>query len=134
MRDCPQARRETWRQQLLAFSCMTSFWSYEHVDGQGFAYRGKAGFKSPRIADAAFRIINEAQQRRATALGAITLRIDPQLFSKVFGRKAVARLFDKHGEPIIIQQKSRARGPICVTRRPFLRPDIVKLDSQQRMQ
>ena len=113
---------------------MTSFWRDEYIDGQGIAHRGETGFEGPRIANSAFRIVNKTQQRRAAALGSIALGIDPQLFRKVFGGEAIARFLDEHGKPIVVEQKRRARGSFRIARCPFFRADIVKLDSQQRVQ
>ena len=112
---------------------MTSFWSDEYVDGQGLAHRGETGFEGSRIADAAFRVVNKAQERGAATFGSISFGIDPELFREVFDGEAVARFFDEYCKPIVVQQKCRARGSFRITRRPFLRADVVKLDSQQRM-
>lgn len=113
---------------------MTSFRSDEYVDGQGIAHRGETGFEGSRIANAAFRVVNKAQERRAATLGAIPLGIDPELLGEVFCSEAVARFFDEYRKSIVVQQKCRARRSFRITRRPFLRADIVELDSQQRMQ
>ena len=113
---------------------MTSFWGNEYVDSQGIAHSGETGFEGSRIANAAFRVVNKTQKRRAAALGSIALGIDPELLGEVFDREAVARFFHEHCKPIVVEQKRRARGSFRIARRPFLRADIVKLDSQQRMQ
>ena len=113
---------------------MTSFWGNEYVDSQGIAHRSETGFEGSRIANAAFRVVNKTQERCAATLGSIAIGIDPELLGEVFDREAVARFFDEHCKPIVVQQKRRARGSFRITRGPFLRADIVKLDSQQRMQ
>ncbi|MEY4706116.1 MAG: hypothetical protein RL042_2321 [Nitrospirota bacterium] len=102
----------------------------EDVDRHGISHCGERGFEAPRIADAAFRVVHKAQERCATALGAIVLGIDPELLGEVFGGEARARFLDEHRQPIVVQQECRARGSFRITRRPFVRADIVELEPQ----
>ena len=70
----------------------------------------------------------------AAITGPVPFRIDPELVAEVFGVETRTCFLDDHRKSTVIQQERRARGSICITRHPFIRPDVVELDSQECMQ
>src|SRR5688500_1299975 len=97
------------------------------VDGEVFARTGKLAFQSARVADAALRIIHEAQQVGAATTSTIALDVGPYLVAELLSGEAGPRFFHDNCEAVVVEEKRRARRPAGIAWRPFVGADVVEL-------
>lgn len=105
----------------------------DDVDSKMFAGGGELAFQTPRITDAAFGIINETQELRASSARAIAIGVSPHLVGKILSGESRAGFLQNDGQAIMIKQEGGARCAIAIGRRPLVRTDIVKVLTEQRM-
>ncbi len=116
------------------FFMLTSFWSDKNFNCKMCAGGAVIGFEPARVADAAFRVVHEADEGSAVVLCAIPVGIHAELIGKIFGAQARARFLHDDGQPVLIQEERRARRPFGVARRPLIGADVVELDPQERIE
>lgn len=119
---------------LLLSSWAASFWCDEHVDGKLVADGGKIALQPSRVADAAFRVIYETEERGASFLRTVSFNVDTELIHEVLGAQAGPRFLDDNRQSVSVQEEGRTRCTVCITGGPFVGADIVELDTQEGME
>lgn len=116
------------------FSWAASFWCNEHVDGKLVADSGDIALQPSRVADATFRVVHETKESAASFLRTVSFNVDAKLIHEILGAQASPRFLDNDRHPIMVQEKGRARRTVRIAGGPFVRADIVELDTQEGME
>lgn len=99
----------------------------DNVDGKMFGAAGQLVFQSTRIADAAFRVIDKAQQLGAPSSSSIALCVSANLLRQILSAESCPRFLDHNGKAIMVEEEGGARHAIAVSRCPFIRADVLEM-------
>jgi len=86
------------------------------------------------IADSAIRIVDKAEEFCALLPHLIAFGIDSDLFREIFRCQSGTGLLYNDRQPIVIEQKGCSSLAVRISGNPFIYPDIVELDPQERVQ
>lgn len=85
--------------------------------------------QASRIADSAFRVIHKTEERGAVLSGPVMFNVEAKLFGEILGGESRPRFLDDNRHAVVIQEVSGAGRVVGIAGRPFVRADVVELDS-----
>ena len=105
----------------------------DDVDGKMFACGAEFAFQSSWVADTTFRIIDETHHLGTPSSVSVAFDVGAYLIREILPAESSPSLLDDDGQAIVIEKIGRASNAVAVGGGPFVRADIIKMQTKERM-
>jgi hypothetical protein len=119
--------------EALDFFMRVSLGRDDDVDGKMFACGAEFAFQSSWVADTAFRIIDETHHLGTSSSVSVAFDVGAYLIREILPAESSPSLLDDDGQAIVIEKIGRASNAVTVGGRPFVRADVIKMQTKERM-